>query len=584
MNTLRRASMASGIALLSLLVVMVVILGLGATPLQAEEQAGPIKILAIGDSITYGYWAYDPGRGTNSPPQCDEGNQIPEGYSRACKGTEVPGNKVNEPKFTKYASYRLPLYQLFELAGNTSVDMRFVGTVDEAAEKTYNLPNDDPDGVETVPIEGYPPEDKKCGSDAKCYPRPTAAQIAFVGWPGKTAEAVSKNADSPLFGLTPALTALGSSNRPDIALVHLGTNDITTRGALNVDSLWTQKLMPALNLIRTKLNDNASPTEPISIYFARIIPVGYPGRAKCALGGYTFAPNVAGKNFCESFYYDPGATNIVQQINVKMDAWCGREPVPNNPLVFKCNNLTAGNATVYLVDHYTHFVEGEGSGGYSQLLWLIPSDAVHPNRRGECELARVWYDAIADTHPDLGSLLPVPNQFCDAYGERYETPIEDEVCEPVPGNLVNNFCFARGRAEWRFRARGQGTFTTPLDDTYGGPYSAVVTVNHAGGNLQLLQSGIALEPNTTYELSFGAYSSDGRDMSVWIHQHGAPYTNYGLNEHKVQLQTSWQTYHLVFTTPDLAEMGNARLRFWFKPFAHAGTVYHIDNVVLRAVP
>ena len=31
-------------------------------------------------------------------------------------------------------------------------------------------------------------------------------------------------------------------------------------------------------------------------------------------------------------------------------------------------------------------------------------------------------------------------------------------------------------------------------------------------------------------------------------------------------------------------VNDARLRFWFKPYAQAGTVYHIDKVVLRPLP
>ena len=73
-------------------------------------------------------------------------------------------------------------------------------------------------------------------------------------------------------------------------------------------------------------------------------------------------------------------------------------------------------------------------------------------------------------------------------------------------------------------------------------------------------------------------------MEVLVHKHGEPYTNYSLNAYHVDLDSfyiGWPTYTITFTAPNRTNMNDARLRFWFRPYAKAGTVYHIDHVVLR---
>jgi hypothetical protein len=110
-----------------------------------------------------------------------------------------------------------------------------------------------------------------------------------------------------------------------------------------------------------------------------------------------------------------------------------------------------------------------------------------------------------------------------------------------------------------------------------------VNINIPGGNVQLYQKGIVLQPNTNYRLTFAAYSNNGRDMSLYLHKHGDPYTNYGLNNRLVDLTTGWQEFTIDFKTKNLTGMNDGRLRFWFAPYDAAGTVYHIDRVVLRPV-
>ncbi|MCB0056302.1 MAG: carbohydrate binding domain-containing protein, partial [Caldilineaceae bacterium] len=154
-------------------------------------------------------------------------------------------------------------------------------------------------------------------------------------------------------------------------------------------------------------------------------------------------------------------------------------------------------------------------------------------------------------------------------------------CAQVDGNQVNNFCFAAGSAPWRFHTDGRGVYNTVSTNPFAGEFAAEILINEPGSNVQFFQPDIALQPNTRYVLSFAAYSSNGNDMSLYLHKHGRPYTGYGLTNRTVDLTTSWQVYTLEFTTPNVADMNDGRLRFWFAPFDVAGAVYHIDRVVLR---
>ena len=99
--------------------------------------------------------------------------------------------------------------------------------------------------------------------------------------------------------------------------------------------------------------------------------------------------------------------------------------------------------------------------------------------------------------------------------------------------------------------------------------------------MQLFQPDIRLEEGVLYVLRFRAFSTTGHDMLVCLHKHGAPYTNYGLEDWQVDLGTSWRTYTREFTAEHFAgKAGDARLRFWLVPFAEAGDQYFIDDVVL----
>ena len=573
MNILKKVSLIRAAAMMVLLATLVAFLGAQASLTEAAPDVQTINVLAIGDSITYGYEWHRP-IAPNDPATIYQ----QEGYPRAYKG-QIYSPEANRRLW--YASYRVPLYQLFWLYDKYKTDHQFkftfIGTVD--SEKTYNFAGK----IDKDP--GYPSQwqDSSCedGKIENCYPKPSPGQIAFVGEPGMYSENINEedsDPPEPLYAIEDALTELSEPpdpKKPDVALIHLGTNDVGKK----VGRPWsnTEK---AFDGILTKLrNDDKGGNKNITVYVAQIIPIAYPGPDYCnkAPTATSFATT------CDRFVGDPphgwtdaAVNTAVEKFNDNLvQKWCGLTPGDvAGKAVVKCEKQSNDDSTVYLVDHYQPF-DAE--------MWLIPSDEVHPNRRGECEIARTWYDALKQTLPD-SDLTDAPEDFCDKYNEGwYETPVGE--CAPVEGNVVDNFCFADGNRPWKFRHFSQqGTFTRSRTDPFAGEFSAEIAIQSPNRNIQLYQHNIQLQPNTTYELSFAAYSSDGRNMSIWLHKHSKPYTNYGLAGQWVNLKPYWQEFTMTFTTPDLADMNNARLRFWFAPYTDAGTVYHIDRVVLRPAP
>ena len=146
---------------------------------------------------------------------------------------------------------------------------------------------------------------------------------------------------------------------------------------------------------------------------------------------------------------------------------------------------------------------------------------------------------------------------------------------------MGNSCFEAGEAPWQFYSNGWGGFDTATP-AFDGFFSARVEIGSTASNVQLYQYNLPLEPDQHYRLYFAAKSSDGRNMSLFVHKHGWPYSNYGLNGELIDLTTDWQQFEVDFSTNSLAE-ADGRLRFWLAPYAAAGTVYWFDNVYLLKV-
>lgn len=179
------------------------------------------------------------------------------------------------------------------------------------------------------------------------------------------------------------------------------------------------------------------------------------------------------------------------------------------------------------------------------------------------------------------TLTPTPTKIPTLTPTLASTPgVSLTPIPPISGNLITNPSFESGTQGWSFNSDGVAAFTTS-SAVYEGTSAAKVSITTPGSNVQLFQKGINLEPNTSYSLTFAAFSNTGHDMAVILHKHGEPFTNYGLNT-TLDLGITWKTFSFDFTTNDLGgtTVADARLRFWMAPYDSAGDEYFIDAVSL----
>ncbi len=165
-------------------------------------------------------------------------------------------------------------------------------------------------------------------------------------------------------------------------------------------------------------------------------------------------------------------------------------------------------------------------------------------------------------------------------------PPEPPPPEPDPeleGDIISNGGFESGMESWSFYSNGSGS-AVASDPGYDGSSAALVTIDSVGTNVQLMQTGLQLEPDTNYQLTFAAYSNTGHDLRITLAKHVSPYTNYGLNKAKPNLTTSWQTFTLNFTTENFSStVADGRLYFWFADDAQSGDQFLLDQVRLAKV-
>lgn len=360
--------------LLTLLLVGMVA-GLAARPspgAAAEPDKQTVRILTIGDSITYGYLSIM----ANSIESAGRDGNYPKAYT----GTVVAS--------LDRASYRLPLYQMFTKP-ESPYEFDFVGKVYTDAEKPYSFTD-------------YP-------VDKPGYPRPPNPKedLAFVGWYGYTTAKINSNATSAgLNGI------IGNIEAPHVALIHLGTNDINK--AVSLD-----KTKEALTgILKTLKNKNSD----MNIYIAQIIPAGYNGRYCDDVSTTDEVPNnpfptkdwrtFAAK--CDKFCYDWGCESATARFNREIAQWCG---VSDYIFVDHVDNCTFSNNPDKELQGYKNIYLVNLAAGFDIENWLIPADEVHPTRHGECQIALRWYYALhATKYPNLPG---IPASFCREYKEGY---------------------------------------------------------------------------------------------------------------------------------------------------------------------
>jgi hypothetical protein len=173
-----------------------------------------------------------------------------------------------------------------------------------------------------------------------------------------------------------------------------------------------------------------------------------------------------------------------------------------------------------------------------------------------------------------------------------ETPTTSPAISPTPGdcpppspdNAILNPGFESGKINWSFVTNsGQGTFTTTATNPYQCSLAAQVSIQIPGTDDRFIQNNIALQPNTTYRLRLAGHSSTGRDVKVYLHKGGSPYTDYGVNGITLNLTPAWQVFEIAFTTKNFSTpVADGRLRITLIG-GIAGETYFFDDFSLSPV-
>jgi hypothetical protein len=160
------------------------------------------------------------------------------------------------------------------------------------------------------------------------------------------------------------------------------------------------------------------------------------------------------------------------------------------------------------------------------------------------------------------------------------------VLTPSPateGNLLRNATFANGTASWFFFTNGEGS-AGAVTPGYQAPAAVRIAIDAPGTNVQFSQTGVPVEPATSYRLTFSARSLTGSDIEASLFKDAPPYPGYGLVTRRFDLTPEWKVFSTEFTSANIAAPAtDGRLVFWLAPFAAAGDEYMLENVSLGRV-
>ena len=158
---------------------------------------------------------------------------------------------------------------------------------------------------------------------------------------------------------------------------------------------------------------------------------------------------------------------------------------------------------------------------------------------------------------------------------------ETSSCVFATNNRVLNDSFEENLTDWVYHNNGSGTATVTMVDPYHCDFAAKLDFTNPGNNVQLYQQNVTLDAATSYRFTFAARATTPRNITVYLHKHTAPYSNYGINAFTANLTTEWQTFTYDFQSKGFAgSVSDGRLRFWLTT-AQPGDTFFIDDVVIQ---
>lgn len=219
--------------------------------------------------------------------------------------------------------------------------------------------------------------------------------------------------------------------------------------------------------------------------------------------------------------------------------------------------------TTYTHDPAVAFVEINNENGLLQGFLGGVTDRIPAVFRAD--LQRQWNEWLIAKYGTTQNLR-------QAWGER---------SEPLGNEMLTNGNFTNGLTGWNLEqhAGATATATQSTDAPSGFTRSVRIQVTRAGSqgwHVQLAQSGLRIESNKLYTLSFWARSDATRDITVALAMAHEPWQALG-TWNSVALNTQWRRFEFVFLTTQ----GSTNGRVLFSGMGLQTGTYWITGVSLR---
>ncbi|CAG0949533.1 hypothetical protein METP3_00121 [Methanosarcinales archaeon] len=379
-------------------------------------------------------------------------------------------------------------------------------------------------------------------------------------------------------------------NNPAIEGIGVNITELSKKGYID---LWITEKTNTYTVERQKQNIRDTINSTPEIYHTGVTYISSTALLNKYLNPYFFdvLPQVASWGGTSEIIYASGYLNFVNYENgssspISPYNWLHnnppktkrtfnpirlKAPINNTPIILPTISVSPSDQIVQVGKSATFDVIATGAAPLSY-QWQKNGLAI-PGATSES------YTTPVTTMQDNGSSYRV--KVTNSEGTVTSSAAILILISSLPG-LITNHGFESGNTSWKFYTDGEGTFNVKSPG-FEGNKAAELAFNRSGNNIQLYQSGIILEPNTRYQLSFAAYSTSGNDLAAKLFKHVSPNTNYGLIK-TFNLTTNWQTFTTQFTTTGFSStINDGRLQFWLVPFAASGDTYYIDDVRLENI-
>jgi len=220
----------------------------------------------------------------------------------------------------------------------------------------------------------------------------------------------------------------------------------------------------------------------------------------------------------------------------------------------------------------------------SQGVTTTPYPQSKPNSKskldfwGPCDdgvnVALLTLDGKGHWHSNDGAVGVHTSHEIWNFVKNYSLTGSSIVVVPSPRDSIFNGKFDQGKSAWTLNVwDGEATGTIDNEE-YKIDVSSIGTENY---QIQLIQSGLILEKDQSYKLTFDARATANRSIEINVEQHEDPWASYLESVQNFDLTTTKNTYSFVFTM-NAATDQNGRLSFNLG--GATGTVF-LDNVVIE---